>query len=497
MHLLTRLHSLFVTVFFLVSIQSTQAEGIRYPWRAAPVIVLHGNRFDILFDNKEKIRLDSIRLEDPYNHVKLALDRIDQGSHVYDTYTQASVNTRIWVAVPAGTPEELYDLVIYTPKGSHRSAKSVKVIREYRKQHRFIHISDPHVSRQWVGTPENGYAKELELFDKFVDIANIIAPDFILSTGDLIHDYTRLNANSSGWGGTLHKAADEKPSVVEKYSNYYEGAKGFKGISGLNSPTFSIAGNHDFYGLDADDYMGKSLLWNELNGKRVYGMSYGDTRVLFMDDFLGDPDKDVPDHAPLSGLQGEVLKRFLETDGSGKIRILAQHRPDRIDTAFCDTYGIKLVLNGHDHTPFQELLGKTPTRSIRPGSISRSGSVSEWEKVLGFFRVFTIEEGGYTFTEPLRIVTNPIAAYDSLESNMRLNFLYTNDGTQSRNEATIDNRFPSTFRDCAARFVMKKGDYIVEGANIKQVIESDILSVVDVTFDVSGGETKKISIRPR
>ncbi len=488
---------IFTVACLLAGARPAKSDGIRYPWRAAPAIVLHGGQFEILFDNTGSVAVDSIRLEGPYNNARLTIDRTDKGQYSFDPYTNASVNTRITTGIPTGTPEELYDLVIYTKTGQHRSLRSVKVIREYRKQHRFIHISDPHVSRQWVGSPENGYAKELELFDKFVEIANIIAPDFILSTGDLIHDYTRFNADSLGWGGTLHTAPDQKPSVEEKFRNYFEGAKGFKGVSGVNSPTFSITGNHDFYGLDAKDYRGKSLQWNQLNGKRVFGMSYGDTRVLFMDDFLGDPAVDVPDHAPLSGLQGNVLKRFLETEGPGKIRILAQHRPDRIDTAFCDSYGIKLILNGHNHRPFQELIGKTPTLSIRPGSISRSGSVAEWEKVLGFFRVFTVEEGNYTFTEPLRIVDNPVAEYADLESNMRLAFRVTNDGSQSRNEATIDNRFPTTFRDCAVRFVMKKGKYAVEGAEIKQVIESGAFSVVDVNFDLGAAEIKKISIRSR
>lgn len=485
----------FTLICSLTGCGPLKADGIRYPWRAAPVIVLQGGQFDILFDNDEPVAIDSIRLEGPYYQARVAVDHIDRGNHLFDSYTKASVNTRIRAGVPRGTPEDLYDLVIFAGPKSHRSVRSVKVILEYKKQHRFIHISDPHVSRQWVGSQENGYAKELELFDKFVDIANIVAPDFIIMTGDLIHDYTRLNADSLGWGGILHTRPDQKPSAEEKFRNYFEGAKGFKGVSGLISPTFSIPGNHDFYGMDAGDFAAKSGQWNRLCGKRTFGMSYGDTRVLFLDDYLGDPVIDVPDRAPLSGLQGDVLRRFMETEGPGKITILAQHRPDRIDTAFCNRHGIRLILNGHNHKPFQELVGKVPTLSIRPGSISRSGSVSEWEKVLGFFRVFTVEDGDYTFTEALRIVNNPVADYASLEPNMLLTFQAPNDGSQSRNVARLDNRFSSAFKDCAARFVMKKGKYTVEGAEIKQVIASGDYSVVDVKFDIRAGEVRQISIR--
>ena len=115
-------------------------------------------------------------------------------------------------------------------------------MKEFSPNHSFIHISDLHVTRQWVGKPDDGYAKELELFDSFVKVANIIAPDFVIVTGDVIHHYTRIEADKTGWGGKKLYDADQRPLVEEKYRNYYHGAKGFSGIYGLNSPVFSLPG---------------------------------------------------------------------------------------------------------------------------------------------------------------------------------------------------------------------------------------------------------------
>ena len=174
----------------------------------------------------------------------------------------------------------MYDLIVNTSGGTVISRKSVQVVKEFSQTHRFIHISDLHISRQWVGTAETGYAKELELFDRFTEVANIIAPDFVIVTGDIIHHYTRLNADSTGWGGDKYYDPDQRPSVEEKFRNYYEGAKGFKGINGLNAPVFSLSGNHDTYGVSRKDHMAMASQWNKMCGKRVYAFSYGGTRIL-------------------------------------------------------------------------------------------------------------------------------------------------------------------------------------------------------------------------
>src|SRR5690606_3373039 len=119
---------------------------------------------------------------------------------------------------------------------------------------------------------------ELELFDKFLEVANIIAPDFVLNTGDNLHETTRFNPDSTGWGGELHSETYQRPLIEEKWKNVYEGSNRFSGIHGLNAPVFSIPGNHDYYGMPKSESKLKVMQWNKLCGLRVYGFSYGDTR---------------------------------------------------------------------------------------------------------------------------------------------------------------------------------------------------------------------------
>ena len=164
-----RIHIIRVAVFCLLAVSfRAVANQIVYPWRACPAIVPVGKTMEILYDNPAALPIDSVILSGPFNRVALIADTIQHGRFEYDSFTKAAVGTMIRVTIPAGTPEELYDLIVKSDGETNLSKRSVKVLKTFRNPHRFIHISDPHVSRQWIGTPENGYAKELELLDRFI-----------------------------------------------------------------------------------------------------------------------------------------------------------------------------------------------------------------------------------------------------------------------------------------------------------------------------------------
>ncbi|HAZ02134.1 MAG: hypothetical protein A2W90_22650 [Bacteroidetes bacterium GWF2_42_66] len=487
---------LIVVVFVLASCFESVANQIVYPWRACPAIVLVGKTINILYDNPIDLAIDSVILEGPYNRVVLPVDIIRKGRFEYDAFTKAAVNNTIRVTIPEGTPEELYDLFIKSGGETNVSKRSVKVLKSYYNPHRFIHITDPHISRQWIGMPDNGYAKELELLDKFIEVANIIHPEYIIVTGDIIHDYTRYDADSLGWGGVVRSGFEHPPLAEEKYKNYFEGAKGLSGVYGFNAPVFSLPGNHDFYGPKIDDHPAKAAQWNRLMGKRVYGFSYMDTRFIAADDYLGDSLVDIPDKAPMSGLQGMALDSFLNMAGPGKLRIMAEHRQNRVDTAFVDRNKINILLMGNIHTPSQGFVGTTPTLIIRPGVVCRSGEISRWEKTLGFFRIFTIDGDTFQYSQPLRFCKNPTASYKQLVLNLTLDFKKDNYGRSKSNEAVLSNHFDIPLSDCHIRFIMSKNkkEYKVSGGEIYQTIENSHFLVVDVRTDVNAKSLRIVKI---
>ena len=478
--------------FLATSYAQTPFSNIIYPFRADPVIVQSGKNFHILYNNSGGHSIDSVTLKAEYWNVKLTLDSVQKGHFEYDMFTRQSTNNKIWVSVPANAPEEMYDLMVYAAGETFIAKRAVKVVKTFSDKHTFIHISDTHVSRNWVGTANNGYAKELELLDRFISVANIICPDFVVVTGDLIMNYTRFDADENGWGGTEVSSATAKPGVVEKYQSYFEGAKGFRGVQAIDAPVFSTTGNHDFYGVKEDDYMAKSLQWNNYCGKRVFTFSYAGTRMLLSDNYLGDPVVDIPANATMSGYQGQLFEHFLKTNGEGKLIIMAQHNHTRFDTAFLNKHHIRLVLNGHNHAPLVKKIGTIPTLSIRPGVVCRSGEIKRWEEVLGFFRIFRVDGSDFKYSEPLRFCSNPADDYTKLDLNLTLNYKKNNTGRSTANEATIKNKLPVNLPKCHVRFVMKKGTYKIEGGQLYQTVNTGALTILDVKADVDACSTKTV-----
>jgi hypothetical protein len=197
----------------------------------------------------------------------------------------------------------------------------------------------------------------------------------------------------------------------------------------------------------------------------------------------------------MSGLQGKALYNFLDETGPGQLRIMAQHRHDRADTAFINQQKVGLIVNGHIHTPHADTLGTTPTIRIRPGVVARSGENHRWEQILGFFRIIRIDGGNFEYSEPLRFCSNPVETYDKIRLNLTLNFKAGNAGGNTSNEAVIDNKLPVRLPGCRVRFVMKKGEYTVIGGHVRQVFNSGTLSIVDVDAEVDAKAIKKISIK--
>ena len=467
------------------------AGNIVYPWNATTAIVEWEDNLTILFDNIYFQMIDSIELVGPFNRLSLSADSVEIGKFEFDNYTKSSVNNRILVKIPKSTPQELYDLFVHCGGEVSSSPKSVKVVKQLNRIHSFIHISDLHMTRQWVGSAENGYAKELELFDSFVKVANIISPDFIIVTGDNIMDYTMFDADSTGWGGVKNYNANKRPLIEEKYKNLFYGTEDFSGIYGLNSPTFLIPGNHDYYGVPKDNYYAKALQWNKLMGIRVHEFSYSGTRVFLADDSLCDS---VSVSFPLSKTQENIFEKYLEKNGVGKIRILAQHRPNNVDTMFLNKNNINILLHGHNHSPNEEFIGATPTLSSRPGVICRSGEINNWEKNLGFFRIFHIDGDSFESTLPLRFCKNPIEQYKNLKLNLTLDFQQPNDGAVRSNEAIIANSFPVDLPNCKIRFLMKKGLYEVTGGEIIQTFDNERYSIIDVSVVVNSNEEKIVRV---
>ena len=93
--------------------------------------------------------------------------------------------------IPEDTPEELYDLIINANDDiSDITSNSVKVIPYYRDDFYFIHITDPHTPTRYY-YPESASTEdstELEDLYAVLDDIEILNPEFVLFTGDVVNE---------------------------------------------------------------------------------------------------------------------------------------------------------------------------------------------------------------------------------------------------------------------------------------------------------------------
>src|SRR5690242_6299152 len=148
------------------------------------------------------------------------------------TLGSASFNNSLgwWVLsfqLPPSMPEELYDLTLTSDSSpACKTRHSVKVLPAFRSDYYFAQISDTHL-------PEHSFSPNFSTcdttgmadFDTVIGDLNLIHPESILHTGDLVNE-----------------------GELEEFYNDYEMGRALGMIYRLRDPMFLSSGNHDIGG---------------------------------------------------------------------------------------------------------------------------------------------------------------------------------------------------------------------------------------------------------
>ena len=443
---------------------------IVYPWRSSSAIRTPGETLAVLYDGNDLEEMQDLELIGPYSHVKLDILDWQYGSFVYDEIShdpntpiattsnlQAATNWKIITRIPEGTTRDLYDLRLTTSLATTTSPRSVQVIKEYKTQYTFVHITDTHVGREFY----DGYGNELQYLEKIIEVVNIIAPEFVLCTGDCIMNYSNPDHNETF------------PLADELWSNFYEGAQGHAGIKSFDVPTFVSPGNHD-YRLPRETAISQ---WHRYCGLRQQGFRYGDGAYILLDDYLGGYSE--LDDWPT--LQTDWAGSWLNTLGDYSFLVLGIHDPASLPLGFCNTYGVNLALCGHEHKNMTRRSGTTPTQLAMTGSASYFNSDSRFRDV-GWFRIMTVDGNSVTTEQPVQY-GNPSTG----EMNFTLEYANSNNGSACENTATIANGFEMNVPECRIRFVMAPGEYTIDNGTIEQAFHQETVSIYDVRVDAPAG----------
>ena len=433
----------------------------------------------------------SVSLSGPYNVVPLLINKTSTGSWYFDDYTHATFNCRLYVEVPSETPAELYDLIVITSSGTSTSRSAVKVVKEFLSHYYICHFSDPHVSVSWA---DSGNATA-PIMQGLGEIILIIDPELAICIGD----------NIIGFSRTTYKPI----SLSLRWDAFWDGTtlNGFGGIHNIRVPVFATTGNNDYdkYRANPDaDKMYKLNDWDSLCGMRVFGFSYDQTRFLAFDDYLGE----LNDHAPYTGsckdfpeLQITSLEKYLSEAEAGKLRIVLQHAPDRVNATFCNNNKVQMALCGHIHKDGLTTIGTTPTNVFTTAYVCFaeywSPGYSPPNSAMTKLRILEVNNNEIVSNQNVNVM-DYIHVMKGQNDGKFLTVVYnkSNNGKDTLTSATLNNKTDYNFTGCKIRFVMLKCKYTIDRGTIIQSFDNNTISVYDVKIPVEASCSISVTIRP-
>jgi predicted phosphodiesterase len=396
--------------------------------------------------------------------------------------TQSSYDTglerwTITTAIPNVDLYELYDLRVTASDGiSDDVTNAVKVIDQYKEDYYFVHITDTHLPGHtfYGGAGYETDATELDdLYEVIKDI-NLIHPEFVLLTGDLINE------------GEL-----EDFECLRNHTLTVELLEKFE------VPVYIVPGNHDLGGWDATpppQGTARQEWWRFFGWRQRelppteteylthdYSFDYGNVHYVgleaydnydsYMYGVYGD-ESFIP--AQISWLQNNL------SNAGDATKVLFYHYDFKHELDL-SSLGVDMALWGHTHNDAED--------ATHPYDIS-TASVCDGNKA---FRV-------------IRVNGSNVQAESSTRTHsdgdmLTITFNTSNDGSLDNVSATINNKYNQQFENGLIKFVMPVSDYgynVTNGRLMQVLVDgSTTICYVEVTIPSSNQITinveKKIS----
>ena len=400
-----------------------------------------------------------------------------RGTHVeLDLLAAAYSPVTEWWEIDTRIPEvpfyELYDLRVEAdgvPADDCRRA--VGVLPEFKEEYYFIHITDPHLPTHLYYYQSGADTDTSEMVDlrAVIDDVNIIHPEFVLLTGDLVNE------------GELEDFLGRR---------YYSRAQRI--LNEFEVPVFLTSGNHDLGGWDDTPPPAGTARrdwWRFFGWKRLfdppvgtpwftqnYSFDYGPVHYIGLEGYLNYDGWRYNIYGYESFTEGQMI--WLENDlaaAAGQpTRVLFYHYDfsDQIHLASMD---IDMALSGHIHRDEGNL--QSPPYDLI------TNCVCDGERA---YRLIRVSDGELT--------PRPTLSAGHLE----VVYEPANDGTHEVVTATIENQQSERFEYGQLRIWMpdREGTLRVTGGELQQTaaIDSKILCYVGVDIAANNVQTVTVTL---
>ena len=378
------------------------------------------------------------------------------------------------VSVPIVNVFELYDLEVNANGGIHDiSRNAVQVIPSRKSNYYFIHVTDLHMPTR-IFYPDAGFDSDslaVVDFRAVMDDINIVRPEFVLITGDILNEGELEGFSGQYWYGWVQRVFTE-----------------------MEVPIYVTSGNHDIGGWNSTPPPAgssrrnwwKYFGWNWLDNSDVnwpfhtqdYYFTYNNTLFIGMESY----DNYENWRPAIYGSSSYTAKQMLWLNEvislhPGYTKMLFHHY-DFQSQLNLSTLGLDMSLWGHIHSNNGSISAypyNLATRSTCDGNRA--------------YRVVRVNNNQFT---PLSTI---YAGSDG--NNINVNFFPSNYAVADSVMAVAYNGQSQGFENALLKFNMPPGNalYTVTGGILEQVDRSDIKNVCYVRVNLLPSITRYVSVK--
>ena len=380
------------------------------------------------------------------------------------------------LAVYAPVPDiyELYDLVVSADGIITDTTKNaVHLIPEIKTDYSFIHITDSHLPTH-IYYPDPASltdSTEVEDLRQVISDINLINPEFVLFTGDLVNE-----------------------GEMEEFENRRVYTKAQRLLEELEVPFYLTSGNHDIGGWDSSppsqgtarrnwwNFFGWSWLQDPPSVDpyytQNYSFDYGATHFIGMEAYLNYDSYmyNIYGSESFTDLQMQWLENDLAQASGSEAQVIFYHY-DFSEQIDLEQMGIEMALYGHIHS--------------NSGSITSPPFNLATESTCDGNRAYRVINVSDESLEP----TNTIYAGWNGEE-LIATFTPENNGSADSLLCFIENSQSLSFTDAQLKFIMpiNAEEYLVYNGTLTQIDDSAEFAVCYVSIDIPANGNTSVSV---
>jgi hypothetical protein len=389
------------------------------------------------------------------------------------TYDPSTLWWEVEALVPTVPVYDLYDLAVTASGGIDDTTWSaVRVIPTFKNDYYFIHITDTHLPTHLYYYEPGSDTDSSEVVDlrEVISDINIINPEFVLLTGDVINEGELEDFLSKRYFSRTQRLLRE-----------------------FDVPVYVQSGNHDIGGWDDSpppDGTARQTWWRFFGWKRCdspppgapwytqnYSFDYGPVHYIGMESYINYDDWRFEIYGSDSFTSGQMdwLDDEMAASSGSAAHVLFYHRDfsGQIDLS---SLGADMALWGHRHRNEDDF--------SHPYDIGTDNVCDGARK----YRLIRVSGGTLSPTYTVS------AGYGG--SNLEVDYSPANDGTNYTVTADITNNIDERFEHGELRVIMpnEAGTVDVTGGTLSQIDGSGTYAVYYVAVDIQAASSQTVTV---